>query len=92
MRTEPAAGNRPRMAWRCRRGMRELDVLLTRYVEERYRDAPAAHQDAFRQLLEAQDGTIYGYCFGGERPPTALLASLIEQITLLRPFDDRPSR
>ena len=81
-----------KLRWRCRRGMRELDVLLTRYVEERYRDAPAAHQDAFRQLLEAQDGTIYAYCFGGERPPTALLASLIEQITLLRPFEDRHSR
>ncbi len=57
-------------------------MLLTRYVEERYRDAPAAHQDAFKQLLEAQDATIYAYCFGRERPPTALLSSLIEQITL----------
>ena len=32
--------SRPGMArWRCRRGMKELDILLTRYVDERFRDA-----------------------------------------------------
>jgi antitoxin CptB len=71
-----------RLRWRCRRGMKELDVLLTRYVEEQFRDAPAAHQEAFLELLEAQDTLIYAYCLGQERPPTALLSSLIERITL----------
>jgi succinate dehydrogenase flavin-adding protein (antitoxin of CptAB toxin-antitoxin module) len=27
-----------KLRWRCRRGMRELDVLLTRYVNERLRE------------------------------------------------------
>jgi antitoxin CptB len=71
-----------KLRWRCRRGMKELDLLLTRYVEERYRGAPLAHQAAFRELLESQDTVIYAYCLGQERPPTALLSSLIEQITL----------
>ena len=79
-----------KLRWHCRRGIKELDVLLTRYVEEHYRDAPAAHQDAFKQLLEAQDATIYAYCLGYERPPTTLLSSLIEQITLSS-FDDHCS-
>jgi|HubBroStandDraft_1064217.scaffolds.fasta_scaffold399793_2 antitoxin CptB len=70
------------LRWRCRRGMKELDLLLTRYIEERYRDAPLAHQAAFQELLESQDTVIYAYCLGQERPPTALLSSLIEQITL----------
>jgi len=71
-----------KLRWRCRRGMKELDVLLTRYVEEQFCDAPAAHQAAFRDLLEAQDTVIYAYCLGREAPPTALLSSLIERITL----------
>jgi antitoxin CptB len=71
-----------KLRWRCRRGMKELDVLLTRYVEEQFCDAPAAHQAAFRELLEAQDTVIYAYCLGQEPPPTALLSSLIERITL----------
>jgi antitoxin CptB len=70
-----------KLLWRCRRGMKELDVLLTRYVEEQFRRAPAAHQEAFRALLEAPDPEIYGYLLGRRRPPTPLLSSLIERIT-----------
>jgi antitoxin CptB len=71
-----------KLRWRCRRGMRELDILLTRYVEEQFPDAPAAQKEAFLELLEAPDGLIYAYCLGQQRPPTALLSSLIERITL----------
>jgi len=70
-----------KLLWRCRRGMKELDVLLTRYVEEQFCGAPAAHQEAFRTLLEAHDMEIYGYLLRQHRPPTALLSSLIERIT-----------
>ena len=35
------------LRWRCRRGMRELDVLLERYLRERYPSAPAAEQQAY---------------------------------------------
>jgi len=77
-----------KLLWRCRRGMKELDILLTRYLEEQFCDAPAAHQEAFRTLLEAPDTEIYGYLLGQRRPPTALLSSLIERITG-RTFDDR---
>jgi antitoxin CptB len=70
-----------RLRWRCRRGLKELDLLLTRYVDEQFRDAPPAHQEAFRRLLDAQDSAIYAYCLGQEAPPTDLLAALIERIT-----------
>jgi succinate dehydrogenase flavin-adding protein (antitoxin of CptAB toxin-antitoxin module) len=61
--------------------MKELDLLLTRYVDERFCDAPPAHQEAFRRLLDAQDSAIYAYCLGRQAPPTPLLAALIERIT-----------
>ncbi len=70
-----------KLLWRCRRGMKELDVLLTRYVEEQFCGAPVAHQEAFRTLLEASDMEIYGYLLRQHRPPTVLLSSLIERIT-----------
>ena len=69
-----------RLRWRCRRGMKELDILLTRYMDERYGAAPAEEQDAFRRLLETQDPVIYAYCLGSEPPPEHL-AVLIERIT-----------
>ena len=61
--------------------MKELDVLLTRYVNEEYVQAAPADQAAFRQLLDFQDPVIHAYCLGGEPPPTAVLAALIERIT-----------
>jgi len=70
-----------RLRWRCRRGIKELDVLLTRYVDEQFRDAPAADQEAFRGLLAGEDGAIYAYCFGQRRPPSPELSVLIERIT-----------
>jgi antitoxin CptB len=69
------------LRWRCRRGMKELDVLLMRYVEQQFCGASSAHQEAFRALLEAPDPVIYAYCLGRQAPPSALLASLIERIT-----------
>lgn len=76
-----------KLRWRCRRGMRELDVLLTRYVDEQYRDAGAAHQQAFRELLDSQDPSIYAYFLGREPAPSAILSSLIERITAGLPND-----
>ena len=69
-----------KLRWRCRRGMRELDVLLARYLDERFCAASAAEQDEFRRLLETQDTVLYGYCLGSEPPPPRL-AALIDRIT-----------
>jgi antitoxin CptB len=69
-----------KLRWRCRRGMKELDVLLARYMEERFCAASGPEQAAFRQLLETQDGALYAYCLGAARPP-AKFAALIERIT-----------
>jgi len=44
--------------------MKELDVLLTRYLESHYAGASPAAQGAFLELLEAPDPLIYAYCMG----------------------------
>jgi antitoxin CptB len=81
------AADEGKLRWRCRRGMKELDILLTRYVDERYGAASAEEQQAFLRLLETQDPVIYAYCLGQERPPEHL-AALIERITA----DSQPER
>jgi antitoxin CptB len=75
-----------RLRWRCRRGMRELDVLLERYLDRRFCSASAPEQEAFRRLLETPDTILYAYCLGSERPP-AELGALIERITAEPPAD-----
>ncbi len=49
------------LGWRCRRGMRELDVVLTAYLSERYPHANPALQAGFRCLLELQDPEIFAF-------------------------------
>ena len=74
------ASEEGRLRWRCRRGMKELDILLSRYMDEQFSAAPPQEQEAFRHLLEIQDPVIYAYCLGSERPPEHL-AVLIGRIT-----------
>jgi antitoxin CptB len=83
----PTAAELGKLRWRCRRGMRELDVLLTRYVDDQYCDASESHRAAFRQLLDSQDPLIYDYFLGRREAPSLELASLIARITAGRPND-----
>lgn len=50
-----------RLRWQCRRGMRELDELLLRYLEGSYPTAPAAEKAAFEGLLQLPDPQLIGY-------------------------------
>jgi antitoxin CptB len=72
-----------KLRWRCRRGMKELDVLLARYVEERLCNASNLERNAFKELLETEDAVLYAYCLGKERPPPRF-AALVERITATR--------
>ena len=69
------------LLWRCRRGMKELDLLLSRYVDTHYGTASPADQQAFRELLEAPDPLIHAWCLGRAVPPTPALTALIARIT-----------
>jgi antitoxin CptB len=57
-----------RLRWRCRRGMRELDVLLERYLQQRYPSAPAAEQQAFEALLDLPDPQLFAFVTRREVP------------------------
>ena len=50
--------HRARLEWHCRRGMRELDVVLMRYFERDYDAADADERAAFEKLLSLQDPEI----------------------------------
>ena len=53
-----------RLRWLCRRGMKELDVLLTNYLEHHYPAAPAQQQQAFESLLQMPDPDLYSLILG----------------------------
>jgi antitoxin CptB len=68
------------LLWRCRRGMRELDELLSRWLRERYSASGTALQADFRALLELPDPDIAAYLLGRAVPEAERVRALIAQI------------
>ncbi len=75
-----------KLKWHCRRSMRELDVLLINYLEQRYKQAPIAEQQTFQALLELSDNQLQNYLLGESKPAEAdkNLLDLIFKIKLQR--------
>ncbi|NNF68079.1 MAG: hypothetical protein HKM98_11280 [Gammaproteobacteria bacterium] len=66
-----------RLRWLCRRGMKELDVVMSRYLEEHYESATTTDQDIFKALLEKPDPDLYELLLGrGEQNDPELVRFL----------------
>ncbi|MBV8783712.1 MAG: succinate dehydrogenase assembly factor 2 [Gammaproteobacteria bacterium] len=75
-----AAEELRRTLWRCRRGMRELDVLLERFARGALPAAGVRERAHFEALLGLPDPVLAGYFLGGEVPGDAGLAALVLRI------------
>lgn len=74
-----------RLRWRCRRGMRELDQLLTRYVDHGWPEDSDAQRGVFLELLDCEDDRLWHWFMGHEEPADAQLAALVARIRSLPP-------
>tara|TARA_B100001250_G_scaffold405772_1_gene423768 strand:+ start:179 stop:421 length:243 start_codon:yes stop_codon:yes gene_type:complete len=45
--------------WKCRRGTKELDMLMTGFYENFYKSASNSQKKAFIKLLSLEDPVIY---------------------------------
>ncbi len=68
------------LRWRCRRGMKELDLLLARWLDQRWPEADAARRRAFEWLLEQPDPDLADWLIGGARPAGSARAALVDDI------------
>ncbi len=69
-----------RLRWQCRRGLLELDLLFTRFLDEHYSALSATEQGAFQLLLEQPDQTLLAWLQGRQEPPSDL-KSIIVKVT-----------
>ena len=72
--------NEGQLRWQCRRGMRELDQLLLRYLENEYADSDERQKSAFRELLQLPDPQLIGYLLGGQTPADSKIANVVSCI------------
>jgi antitoxin CptB len=71
--------SRSRLAWRCRRGTKELDLLLLGWVARSFESATAQERAAFAALLELPDPDLADCLLGG-RPADAMFAAAVAAI------------
>jgi antitoxin CptB len=69
-----------RLLWRCRRGMKELDVILERYARQGLPGAPAAEHAAFERFLGLADPEIAACLLAGGRLADPALEALALRI------------
>lgn len=75
---------RSRLIWRCRRGIREMDILLLDYLETHYDNASTEDQDTFEELLEETDLDILSWIMEKTSPDekyTNLISFIRESAT-----------
>ena len=74
--------NPSRFKLRCRRGMKELDFVMDRYLERHFPSADAAEIALFDELLNIQDPELFGIIFETEETPERFeaLAAKIRQV------------
>jgi antitoxin CptB len=74
---DPAAR---RLRWRCRRGMRELDQLLERYLDRRWPDAEPSERLAFERLLDSEDDALWRWFLHHDRPQDPVLDAAVRHV------------
>lgn len=69
-----------KLKWRCRRGMRELDELLTAYADDCYDAAEPDEKAAFEALLSLPDPEIAAYLLKKQEPEKGAISNVIQRI------------
>ena len=73
-------GSDAALLWRCRRGMRELDLVLMYHLQNCYPLASPEQQQGFRRLLEESDDSLWRYFYQDLLPEDHTLAALVLDI------------
>jgi len=76
----PDALGQGRLRWRCRRGTRELDALLSWFLDARFEEAEVEAQEGFARVLEAEDPDVWDWCMGRASAPDSAMQSVIDAI------------
>ncbi|WP_207387334.1 succinate dehydrogenase assembly factor 2 [Legionella rowbothamii] len=75
------AREKARLAWHCRRGMLELDLILQRFLEQGLDKLSADEVSAFDSLLSCTDPELYAWLMGQIDPEDNELKAIV---TLIR--------
>jgi antitoxin CptB len=67
-----------RLRWRCRRGLLELDIVLGRFVRQRYAAMDNEQRVVFDELLDMPDTELWDVITGKREPAHAHQCVVLE--------------
>ena len=73
-----------RLLWRCRRGIKEMDIILQEFINVSYEQLNDEDKNAFSKLLDEQDLDILNWIMGKDKPINDRLANIINIIKTSR--------
>ena len=72
--------DRSRLLWRCRRGIREMDIVLQEFLYQSYDTLSDADKSSFAQLLDEADLDILNWIMGKGEPENDDIKNIIALI------------
>ena len=69
-----------KLRWQCRRGMKELDLVLVRYLDTHFIAASASERHNFVRLLEVEDDQLWAWVLGRSHPQDPELDALVQRV------------
>ena len=69
-----------RLRWRCRRGTREMDLILDRFLTAAGDTLDEDEVRGLERLLDESDRDLLDWVAGRSAPPDAVLAALVDRI------------
>jgi antitoxin CptB len=69
-----------RLKWHCRRGMKELDLLLERFIDRNRKALTAGEWPELEDLLETEDDTLWDWLQNPANPAAERFRGLLECI------------
>ena len=70
----------PRIHWACRRGMKEIDLLIMPFFQHCYEMLTDQQKQAFVQLLAYQDRQLFSWLMNQSQPDDQALLHIIQLI------------
>jgi antitoxin CptB len=68
------------LRWACRRGMLELDLLFSQFLDKGYPQLSLEEQALFKEFLLCTDPELFAWLMGSAVPDNPLWLPLIQKI------------
>ena len=70
-----------KIRWRCaRRGMMEMDILLTKFFDREFLNLSGREQETFLRLIDEVDPVLWDWFFTERKPEDLELQEMIKKI------------